>query len=98
MVHRFAARADHRLRLRWEPQFVVDGAVVSGAGAVADRQSAPLTQLLAAVALHSGVLAHASTRALGRAGWRVEEGIAASEGDLQLQIHPAASEVACKLA
>eukprot|EP00969_Alexandrium_andersonii_P319430 14110593-Alexandrium_andersonii.AAC.1 len=62
----------------------MDGTVVSGASAVADRESVPFAQLLAAVALHSGVLAHASAPALDRAGWRVEEGIASSEGDLQL--------------
>ena len=63
VVHRHQARTDSRLRVCWEPLFVVGGEVVAGAGATADRESVHRARLLAVVDLHSGVLAHSSARA-----------------------------------
>ena len=79
VVHRHRAVPDSRLRICWEPLFVV-----GGAGAVADRESVPRLKLLAVVDVHSGVLAHSNARALDHAGWCVDEGGPAAHGGLQL--------------
>ena len=86
---------DSRLRVCWEPLFVVNGEVVAGAGAAADRESVPRPKLLAVVDVHSGVLAHSSARALDRAGWRVDEGGPVADGGLQLSFSP--GDTAAKL-
>ena len=95
VVHRHGAVTDSRLRVCWEPLFVVEGEVVAGAGAAADRELVPWAKLLAVVDLHSGVLAHSSARAFDRAGWRIDEGGPAADGGLQLSLSP--GSVAAKL-
>ena len=80
VVHKYTPVSDGRLRLKWMPTYIEDGAEVVGSGTKANEETVPAKRIIGPVQLHDGVLAHAAARHLESMGYRFDEKSVGYEG------------------
>ena len=72
----FRPRLDHsRFRLLWEQAYADEAGIL---------ETIAIKRVLGTVELNGGVLNHASSRRLEKAGWRLEEGTITTDGAVQI--------------
>ena len=81
-VQRYRPLHDGRMRIKWIPVFIVEGAEVLGAGGQPCTEAVPVTEFVMVVPLKSGVLGAAAARYLDGKGFLLDEGEAQIAEDL----------------
>ena len=84
-VHKFIAKWDDRLRVKWAPLFYgQNGEETTEVGGKPSLEAIAIKQVLAEVQLHDGVLGHAVARRLDKAGWKVAEASTTAPAKVQV--------------
>jgi hypothetical protein len=72
VLHRYKPVSDGRMRVKWEPVFIIDGQEVLSQGNTALLETVPFSKIMMIVQLNDGTMSHAAARRLDTNGYMFE--------------------------